>query len=531
MFRKLSLRARIGLGFGVVLALTLVTGFIAVTDMRSLSELTAKLYKHPYAVSSAVLRIEGNIVRIHRSMKDVALAKDQAGRQAAEQTVDKYEQAVLEDFEVLSERFLGDQTQIEEARATFLDWRPIRGEVIALMDAGDRDKAAAITRGKGAEHVAVLNGRIGALADFAKGKAQDFAANAEKQRDTTLNFMYACVAVAVLAGIVVAFVISRSVTGPLSAIFKGLKTFSRAELEETAESFNRMIDGMAEGVTQVRDAARQVSGSSEQLAGSTSEQASSLEEVSSSLEQMAAMTQTNASNAKEANELSNQAHQAAQAGDQTMKAINESSSQISKIIKVIEEIAFQTNLLALNAAVEAARAGEHGKGFAVVADEVRNLAQRAAEAAGETTTLIETSVGNAREGAEAIHSIVESVSKVTELIAGIDQASQEQAQGVDQINTAVTQMDKITQQNASGAEESASASEEMSAHTENTQALIGELVGLVRGHQDGGTGHSARVTTVPATTTPTSSEPAQVASVSEQPDFDVNEESADFGEF
>jgi methyl-accepting chemotaxis protein len=285
-----------------------------------------------------------------------------------------------------------------------------------------------------------------------------------------------------LIGCVAAFAITRSIATPLKNTFKGLKSCSTAELEETATTFNRIIDSMADGVSQVNDAAAQVSSASQQLAEGASEQASALEETSSALEQMAAMARTNATNSKEANDLAAQAHKAASDGEKTMIGINEASDKISKIIKVIEEIAFQTNLLALNAAVEAARAGEHGKGFAVVAEEVRNLAQRAAGAAKETTGLIEESVTKSREGKTAIQTIVGGVAKVTELINGISRASEEQAQGVDQVNTAVSQMDKVTQQNASGAEESASAAEELTAQAAATKGFVEELVTLVRGN-------------------------------------------------
>ena len=207
------------------------------------------------------------------------------------------------------------------------------------------------------------------------------------------------------------------------------------------------------------------------------------------------MSRTSAENSQKANELAGQTRQAANDGDKSMvqlneamTGINESSEKISKIIKVIEEIAFQTNLLALNAAVEAARAGEHGKGFAVVAEEVRNLAQRCASAARDTTGLIEDAVHRAQQGTHvasevgnSLTAIVQQATTVSDLIDGIARAGQEQAQGVEQVNTAVAQMDKVTQQNAAGAEEAASAAEELSSQSETVKAMVRELVAMVGG--------------------------------------------------
>lgn len=280
-------------------------------------------------------------------------------------------------------------------------------------------------------------------------------------------------------------------------------------IEGLYRPIRRIAAQLNEGANQVADASNQLASASQSLAEGASTQASSLQETSSSLEEMAAMTRTNAENASKANDLAARARNNADQGDKTMTqlntamdSINQSSTEISKIIKVIEEIAFQTNLLALNAAVEAARAGEHGKGFAVVAEEVRNLAQRSAQAAKDTTNLIEGSVQRAREGASVAHeassalqSIISDVAQVAELLSGINQASREQAQGVEQVNIAVSSIDKVTQQNASNAEESASASEELRAQAESVKAQVSELLSLV-GNNKGGESQSHYVSSV-----------------------------------
>jgi len=256
-----------------------------------------------------------------------------------------------------------------------------------------------------------------------------------------------------------------------------------------------IITSLTEGSDHVASASGQVSSASQSLAEGATEQAAGLEETSSSLEEMSSMTRQNADNAQQANALASEARQTADGGTEAMQRmtaaitdIQASSDDTAKIIKVIDDIAFQTNLLALNAAVEAARAGEAGKGFAVVAEEVRNLAMRSAEAAKNTSNMIEESVKNAKNGVDiaaevgtVLEQIVQSVTKTTDLVGEIAAASQEQARGIDQVNTAVTQMDKVTQQNAANAEESASASEELSAEAKSMEDIVGQLVALVNG--------------------------------------------------
>lgn len=289
-----------------------------------------------------------------------------------------------------------------------------------------------------------------------------------------LNILIGLFAVfTVMIGIIISFYLNISVVRPILS---------------TIENLNKTTQ-------QTSSAANQLSAYSQQLSEGNSKQASAVEEASTTLEEAAAMVLQNTENTKQAALLSKQAKETADQGYLEMQAmtgamseLQKSSEQIAKIMKVIDEIAFQTNILALNAAIEAARAGEAGLGFAVVAEEVRNLAGRCAQAAKDTAAIIESNIGLSEKGVKFAERVRTAFSEITlqaknvqDLMAEIAAASQEHYQGITQINTAMTQVEQIIQQNAANAEESASASEELSVQADNLKEIVLRLVQMVKG--------------------------------------------------
>lgn len=350
-------------------------------------------------------------------------------------------------------------------------WDAYRGAMQALVEGEQEIKDERMVFGKLADSIEESMLSVG---DQATKNIQV----AEKLTQTSLstgqrNNLWS-IAGSILGGLIIALWIAKS-----------LRTLSGAILRAATE--------IGEGTRQIAASSGQLAAASQNLAEGASEQAASLEETGASLEEMTSMIRRNAESAANAKEHATQARGAADTGahdvdqmQQSMRAIKNSSDDVAKIIKTIDEIAFQTNILALNAAVEAARAGEAGLGFAVVAEEVRNLAQRSAGAARETADKIEDAIQKTTAGvavsdrvANGLRRIIEKSRSVDDLIGQIAVASKEQAEGISQINLAVSQMDKVTQSNAATAEESASATHDLKSQSESQEQAVGRLLELV----------------------------------------------------
>jgi methyl-accepting chemotaxis protein len=318
-----------------------------------------------------------------------------------------------------------------------------------------------------------LERSMSTVSGLIQSRAETLKASSEQTKNTFLKFLFIGVGLSILLLNAVGWIVARSIP----------------------RSFMMLIDRLAIGANQIESASGHIASSSESLASSTTEQAASLEETSASLEEIASMTKNNAENSRVAKDLTGTMREVADTGASDMEemahamaAIKDSSNNIAKIIKTIDEIAFQTNILALNAAVEAARAGEAGMGFAVVAEEVRNLALRSASAARETAEKIEDSIQKSSAGVQinakvslSLADIVSKARQADQLVAQISIASNEQSQGIDQINSSVSQMDAMTQNNAAGAEESANVSADLRNQSTQLTQLVQELQTLVGG--------------------------------------------------
>lgn len=474
--------------FVVVSLITILVGVIGVMKIQAINNASMAVLEQNTKPMADIAGVATDFQLQQSMVREIVITKFMYEKGVADQ-IGKIKE--LDQKGVGTLKKFGETVKSEEMKrefdaclATLGEYLPLREKMFNLIQAGKRDEAIQVMQGDIATHGSKITASLGKLVDM---KIADAKSKAEANNATAMGaiwFTAIATVVGTLLAILLGVYLSLSITRPI----------------------NKVAAGLADGADQVATASAQVSSASQGLAEGSSEQASSLEETSSSLEELSSMTKQNANNANHAKQMMVQAAEIVAKVDNHMNdmvaaitEISKSSEETGKIIKTIDEIAFQTNLLALNAAVEAARAGEAGAGFAVVADEVRNLAMRAAEAAKNTNNLIDNTLKVVKNGTdvtlmtkEAFGENTAIAAKVGELIAEIAAASNEQAQGISQINSAVAEMDKVTQQTAANAEESASASEEMNAQAEQMKIFVAELLNVI-GEKGNGAGPARRL--------------------------------------
>jgi methyl-accepting chemotaxis protein len=471
----MTIGRKIILGFASAVVVTGALGVFTFFKLNTISTASTQIVADdmPGSIKSGMMeaKAQQNVaILLQHLLSDDAQRKANAEERIAKVREELDKLAVEYESTVTNDE---DRRRLQGATEARKDWLAQIAPMLELSRGGKQKEAYALFVERGYPAFTKFRDATVGLADYNRQAADESAAELRAAVSAGEQGTIAGNIIAVVLCSCVGFVIIRG----------------------TNRVLTRMASSLGEGSSQVASASTQVSSSSQSLAQGASEQAAALEETTSALEEMSSMTRKNAETAQQAATLAGEAKTSADRGNQAMgkmgaaiQEIQKSATETAKIIKVIDEIAFQTNLLALNAAVEAARAGEAGKGFAVVAEEVRNLAMRSAEAAKNTSALIEGSVQSSRNGvaiceevAKSLDEITQASGKVNGLIGEIAAASREQAQGIEQVNTAVAQMDKVTQSNAASAEESASAAEEMSSQAVQLNSVVNELVALVGG--------------------------------------------------
>ncbi|NGZ85652.1 methyl-accepting chemotaxis protein [Duganella aceris] len=494
--RDFNIGARLRIGFGAILlilvAIVLLTNYLNYSNKSQLTrglELSTAKNLQAGAMKSAML--ETGI-----AMRNIGLQSDVSLMQKEEQKVkdqrQRYDKAQA-DLKALGLNEAENKT-LGELAALEADIDKAFKEAIGQILAFNSEGGAKVISGRidplNTQTLALIN----KLVDMQVANAKDVMDGSVKSDRNLMMMLFVLGGVAVALGVVCAAVITRSITLPLAGAVAVAQKVAAGELtsqvtvegkDETSEllqALKDMNESLAKTVGDVRNGTELISTASQEIASGnadlsarTESQASSLEETASSMEELTSTVKQNADNARQANQLAVSASSVAEKGGtvvaqvvETMGSIKASSSKIVDIIGVIDGIAFQTNILALNAAVEAARAGEQGRGFAVVATEVRNLAQRSAGAAKEIKELIGDSVGKVDAGSKLVDEagqtmdlIVTSIRQVADIMGEITAATQEQSNGIEEVNQAITQMDEMTQQNAALVEEAAAAAESM----------------------------------------------------------------------
>jgi len=511
----LTIGKRLAYGFGSVLALMAVLAGLAIHRVGQIDDILIRINDVNSVKQRYAINFRGSVHDRSIAIRDVVLASTAPTAQRHADLIKKLDDDYQRSAAPLDRLFAARSDILPEekqALAAIKDvearTQPLIAQLIALRQADNTAEATALLDKQAGPAFVDWLASVNRLIDLEEKLNNDAAAQARALSHSFFAWMLAILAVAAAAGAAAAWFISHGllrqlggqpdyavgIAGAIAAGDLSVPIETRAEdrssllyaMKGMRDSLVNIVSQVRAGTLTIANASTEIAAGNQDLSERSERQAGTLEETASSMEELTGTVRQNADNARQANALAESASSVAQRGGavvaqvvQTMASINDSSKQIAEIISVIDGIAFQTNILALNAAVEAARAGEQGRGFAVVAGEVRSLAQRSAAAAKEIKTLISDSVAKVDDGAKLVdeagstmEEIVTSVKRVTDIMAEISHASQEQSAGIEQVNRATGQMDEATQQNAALVEQAGAAASALQDEAANLARLV-----------------------------------------------------------
>jgi methyl-accepting chemotaxis protein len=514
-FSSFTIGKRLAIGFGSVLVLMAVLASLAIQRVGQIDDILTHINDVNGVKQRYAINFRGSVHDRSIALRDVVLAASPDATRPHVELIGKLDANYQKSAGPLDALFAGAKDILPEEKQALATIKEVEGrtqpliaKVIALRQADQLPEAASLLDKQAAPAFVEWLASVNRLIDLEEKLNNDAAKDARALTGSFLAWMLVLLAIAVGAGAVAALAISRGllrqlggqpdyavqIAGAIAAGDLSVPIDTRADdkssllfaMKAMRDSLVTIVSQVRAGTLTIANASGEISAGNHDLSGRSERQAGTLEETASSMEELTGTVRQNADNARQANALAESASNVAQRGGavvaqvvQTMASINASSKQIAEIIGVIDGIAFQTNILALNAAVEAARAGEQGRGFAVVASEVRNLAQRSAAAAKEIKGLIGDSVAKVDNGARLVdeagstmEEIVTSVKRVTDIMAEISLASQEQSAGIEQVNQAIGQMDETTQQNAALVEQAGAAASALQEEAENLAQLV-----------------------------------------------------------
>lgn len=509
MFKRMKLSWKLALGFTLILLQITVVTVVAMYYMAQIGGSTQNLYNHPYAVNTSVLTIKADVIAIDREMKEIIKATSRDVIASHGEVINALEAEIHENFELLSERFLGDQEILDSAFEAIVNWKPLRDEIIRLQRVGRYVDAATMANNEGAPQVALIEAEIAAVLEWATLSASDFVETAMKDATDARRLVMIFLVVAYALAILIGYVVTRSISTPVKQLVGftqeiALGNLGVATLEQRNQDEIGVLMGAMNGMRQnlhrmavsITDAVRLADDSAEQMAAAAQETSASVEELASTANQFAGAVDRLSGNAHDMTDLAGKTSLLSGQGEKEIgrtvqimseidtlvgnlaadiSRLNQQSVQISEIVTLITGIADQTNLLALNAAIEAARAGEQGRGFAVVADEVRQLAEQSARAAGQITQVVQEIRDSASANVKQAEAGTKKVSDGVRIATSAGKVFSEIREIIAALSNEISSIAAASQELAAGAEEMGATTQEQSASVQQMANATAEV--------------------------------------------------------